>query len=270
VRRATRLAAAFAAAAFALICPLSVGGLAAAPVASPAAAGPADLVAAYPAELSRIENGELVWKDGVRMPIRAQPPGRPYEQRLATPDIADMFSIAYPRGAPTGPPAVDDDPGRIRYEPFFRKMYGDCAKGDVTPRLRRVAWMPARHGGFVEITTVNGVDKQLEAVVRDLETLPAAMTRYLVPSGGTYNCRAIAGTDRRSMHAYGAAIDISTKTTDYWLWTRPKGSGPIPYRNQVPYQIVQIFERHGFIWGGKWYHYDTMHFEYRPELLPAP
>jgi hypothetical protein len=25
---------------------------------------------------------------------------------------------------------------------------------------------------------------------------------------------------------------------------------------------------HGFIWGGYWYHYDTMHFEYRPELLP--
>ena len=30
---------------------------------------------------------------------------------------------------------------------------------------------------------------------------------------------------------------------------------------------LEIFERHGFIWGGKWYHYDTMHFEYRPELL---
>jgi hypothetical protein len=37
----------------------------------------------------------------------------------------------------------------------------------------------------------------------------------------------------------------------------------------MPHEIVDIFERHGFIWGGKWYHYDTMHFEYRPELLPA-
>ncbi|MDP3291618.1 MAG: M15 family metallopeptidase, partial [Sulfuricurvum sp.] len=26
---------------------------------------------------------------------------------------------------------------------------------------------------------------------------------------------------------------------------------------------------HGFIWGGRWYHYDTMHFEYRPELLAS-
>ena len=31
--------------------------------------------------------------------------------------------------------------------------------------------------------------------------------------------------------------------------------------------IARIFETHGFIWGGAWYHYDTMHFEYRPELL---
>ena len=31
--------------------------------------------------------------------------------------------------------------------------------------------------------------------------------------------------------------------------------------------IVDVFERHGFIWGGRWFHYDTMHFEYRPELL---
>jgi hypothetical protein len=28
-----------------------------------------------------------------------------------------------------------------------------------------------------------------------------------------------------------------------------------------------VFEQHGFIWGGRWAHYDTMHFEYRPELL---
>jgi peptidoglycan LD-endopeptidase CwlK len=32
-------------------------------------------------------------------------------------------------------------------------------------------------------------------------------------------------------------------------------------------EIVKIFEKYGFIWGGKWYHYDTMHFEYRPELI---
>jgi hypothetical protein len=75
----------------------------------------------------------------------------------------------------------------------------------------------------------------------------------------------IAGTDRRSMHAYGAAIDISTAYSDYWRW----GARTRPYRNRIPFEIVAIFERHGFIWGGKWGHFDTMHFEYRPELLAS-
>jgi hypothetical protein len=43
---------------------------------------------------------------------------------------------------------------------------------------------------------------------------------------------------------------------DYWLWS-PKGG----YRNRIPIEIVEIFEKHGFIWGGKWGHFDTMHFE---------
>ena len=32
-------------------------------------------------------------------------------------------------------------------------------------------------------------------------------------------------------------------------------------------ELVNIFEKNGFIWGGRWYHYDTMHFEYRPEMF---
>jgi len=42
---------------------------------------------------------------------------------------------------------------------------------------------------------------------------------------------------------------------------------PLCHINEIPWEIVHIFEKHGFIWGGKWYHYDTMHFEYRPEMI---
>jgi len=45
------------------------------------------------------------------------------------------------------------------------------------------------------------------------------------------------------------------------------GKLDLSYKNKIPQGIIDIFEKHGFIWGGKWYHYDTMHFEYRPELL---
>ena len=31
--------------------------------------------------------------------------------------------------------------------------------------------------------------------------------------------------------------------------------------------VIKTFESFGFIWGGKWGNFDTMHFEYRPEIF---
>lgn len=227
-----------------------------------------DLVRAYPDYLERIEGDALVWRDGTRMSIADGTGKKDFATLLDHPDIKDMFAIPYRPGPQESPPGVDEDPGRIRYEPLFLKMYGDCRNGEVQRHMRTVAWLPSRGGGSVRMTELNHVAEHLQAVVRDLEGLPSGFTKYLVPSAGTLNCRTIAGNNRRSMHAYAAAIDISTAFADYWRWLKPVGDA-IPYRNRIPFEIVDIFERHGFIWGGKWYHYDTMHFEYRPELLPA-
>lgn len=224
------------------------------------------LVAAYPDHLSDFEDNELVWKDGTRMVFDDGKGKKPFDELLDAPDIEDQFAFLYPTGRAGTPPGFEIDPGRIRYEPFFVKMYGDCDKGEVARRLVSIAWLPNHDGGRVEITNVNGVADRLRAVLSDLEKLPKGMIAYLVPSAGTYNCRSIAGTKRKSVHAYGAAIDINVARAHYWRWTRAEG-GKYPYKNQIPWEIVEIFERHGFIWGGKWYHYDTMHFEYRPELL---
>ena len=91
---------------------------------------------------------------------------------------------------------------------------------------------------------------------------------YLIPAG-TYNWRYIAGSNRLSSHSYGIAIDINAKYSNYWRWDFPTATEycDIPYKNNIPLDIVKIFEKHGFIWGGRWKHYDTMHFEYRPELI---
>ena len=144
-------------------------------------------------------------------------------------------------------------------------MYGDCAHGEVTGRMRPVAWMPGSGRQTVQVTEVNDVARRLEQVIERLERLPDRLKAFLVPSAGTYNCRAVADTGLPSMHGSGAAIDINVAKSDYWAWARRRGE--IAYRNQIPYPIVEIFEEAGFIWGGKWYHFDTMHFEYRPELL---
>jgi hypothetical protein len=234
----------------------------------PACADPAldALVAAYPDFLSGYDEKELIWKDGSRMPLSDGHNDKTFDQLLENPDIRDQFRFPYPLGAEVKAPALNEDPGRIRNETFFVKMYGDCRKGEVAKRLEQVAWMPARRGGTLRVTAVNGVNRRLAEAVKELQTLPADMTRFLVPSSGTYNCRPIANTNRLSVHAFGAAVDINDKLSDYWEWSKGK-DGKFVWRNRIPGAIGEIFERHGFIWGAKWYHVDSMHFEYRPELI---
>ncbi|TPQ33826.1 hypothetical protein C2U70_18510 [Bradyrhizobium guangdongense] len=235
----------------------------------PAIADPAldALLAAYADRLASYSEDELIWKDGSRMPLGRLQPNLPFEQRLNQASIRDQFAIPYPlSGAPFQAPAPDVDPGRLRNEAFFLKMYGDCRKGEVKPRLKAVPWLPNHGGGSVRVTTINGVADQLEKVSRELDQLPTALIGFLVPMSGTYNCRPIAETNRLSVHAFGAAIDINARFGDYWLWAkRPDGS--ITWRNRIPREIVELFERHGFIWGGRWHHFDSLHFEYRPELI---
>ncbi len=228
------------------------------------AATPEDLVRAYPEALSGFDGTDLIWRDGTRMPVGQVQPGRSEEEVLRSPSIADQLAARYPAGGAALPP--QGDPGRVRNQAFFDKMYGDCRAGQVAPRLVQIVWLPHSGARTVSITSVNGVDRALEAVSRELDALPAQDRPYLTPIGGTYNCRSIAGTGQTSMHSWGAAIDINTAHADYWRWNR-SGSDPAPYRNRIPAEIVAVFERHGFIWGGNWAHFDTMHFEYRPELL---
>jgi hypothetical protein len=236
-------------------------------------APPADIAAkldrlmrAYPDFIAGHDGQWLLMKDGRKFALSDGRTDKSFDELVAHPDVDDMFYRDYPAGSDAAPPAANDDPGRVRFAPLFDAMYGNCAKGDVTPKLRAMAWLPRHHGGTLEITTANGVDKALEAVVRELDELPDGFVKYLKPSAGTYNCRAVAGSPVPSAHGWGIAIDINVAQSDYWRWS---GSLTAPrWKNRIPIEIVRIFERHGFIWGGRWYHFDTMHFEYRPELLP--
>lgn len=225
-------------------------------------------VDAYPSAIEKRDGNWLVWRDGTRMALDDGAGIKPFAAWLDGPDIEDMLRAPYPAGGGADVPAPESDPGRARNAAFFDKMYGDCRKGEVKPRLTTIAWLPSKTRQRLEVTTVNGVAERLDAVSKELDRLPPAYDAFLTPSGGTYNCRIIAGTDRVSAHGWGIAIDIAVRRSDYWRWAPGAASGKVAYRNRIPLEIVHIFERHGFIWGGRWYHYDTMHFEYRPELLP--
>jgi len=236
------------------------------------------LLRAYPDALDRWEAPDtLVWKDGTRMHWGAPRPALTFEARLADATLRDQMSIPYCRDWPMSPPTVDNDPGRLRYEPFFRKLYGDSAR-DVEKNLVRVPWPAAGAGRFVRFSPLHGAADALQAVGAEIAALPENVRAYVASPNGTFNWRVIAKTNRLSMHSFGIAIDFTmpNNAETYWQW-KTQGEGEAPAEPRLSYpagildnaalqQIVTIFEKHGFIWGGKWYHYDLMHFEYRPEL----
>ncbi len=204
------------------------------------------LVASYPDFLASHDGNTLMWKDGTAMVFDDGKGEKDFDTRLDHPDLEDEFYTPYPVGRTGIPPGVDIDPGRVRYEPFFAKMYGDCKKGAVTRKLTDVVWLPKHGGKTLKITSVNGVNEKLQTVSDELDKLPDSFVKYLTPSGGTYNCRVIAGTDRPSVHGDGIAIDINVAWSDYWRNHQLVGS-LYPYKNRIPWEIVEIFEKHGFI-----------------------
>jgi Domain of unknown function (4846)/D-alanyl-D-alanine carboxypeptidase len=222
------------------------------------------LQAAYPEHVCGLEANALVLCDG-RTFVYDDGREKTHEQRLEEPDLEDMLAEPY-RTVPQLPPAPNSEPGRVRFQPLFDAMYGST-QAQVRSHLTRVAWLARDGGRSIEVTRVNGVDARLRAVSAALEQLSPELRAQAAQLAGTFNWRPIAGTERRSAHSYGIAIDVAPKLSDYWRWREPGVETPVRYRNRMPLEIVAAFEREGFIWGGRWSHYDTMHFEYRPELL---
>jgi peptidoglycan LD-endopeptidase CwlK len=168
------------------------------------------------------------------------------------------------------------DPGRIRNETFFNSMYGSTEQ-EVSKNMTTLYWMPKFFGHQFPllVSTVNHVDQKLKHVSNELEILMKQHPDFIkyVKKPSTFEWRTIENSHRISPHSYGIAIDLYSPYSNYWLWdTQAQQNNlnqydEIKYQNHMPCEIVSIFEKNGFIWGGKWRHYDTMHFEYRPELL---
>ena len=220
----------------------------------------ARLLKAYPDQSMRYEANTIIFPDGTHI-VADDGLEKDFVQRLDASDIEDMFSMSYDT---IGDPDYLADAGRSRCDPLFKKMYGSSEQ-EVRRHLVSVEWF----GQKVSFTSVNGADKQLAKVAHEIATRYPQYKNYM-KSCGTFYWRKVRGANRQSAHSYGIAIDINTAYSDYWLWKN--GNVPetkkIGYTNRIPLEIVRVFEKYGFIWGGRWYHYDTMHFEYRPEINP--
>lgn len=217
------------------------------------------IIDAYPDFCMKYKNGYLIFADGTKM-ICDDGKEKSYVEKLDNCDIEDMFSMKYDTTITL--PSYLNDCGRGRNEELFMKMYGNTELS-ARKNLVSVDWF----GQKIPFTKINGAAKQLKRVAEELQN-KTELKKYLTNASSFY-WRKVRGANRQSAHSYGIAIDINTSYSNYWLWSNPKckETDKIRYENRVPIEIVRVFEKYGFIWGGRWYHYDTMHFEYRPEFL---
>jgi peptidoglycan LD-endopeptidase CwlK len=224
------------------------------------------LLKAYPSTIKAYQDDKIIFFDGSQLPLDDQIKDKTFEMMLKNPSLKDQMKLRYIKVVdnPTYIPQIDESPGRMRNLAFFKKMYG-ATEDEVKKHLVKIIWLPKTKHMTLLATSVNDVNKQLQAVSDELDTLPQNLKSYAEDISGTYCWRNVANTNRLSPHSFGIAIDIGIKRSNYWLWDKEKNN--FGYKNQIPIEIVKIFEKHGFIWGGRWYQYDTMHFEYRPELL---
>lgn len=125
---------------------------------------------------------------------------------------------------------------------------------DMFPKLRNIER---------KIMKLAETDEEVRAFVENIKSIQG------------YNWRDITDRPLRSNHSWGIALDILplgwNRKNVYWYWISQFNDEwmfvPPSRRWAPPDAVIKIFESEGFIWGGKWYLWDTIHFEYRPELL---
>ena len=224
------------------------------------------LMIAYPEYITNIEekNGcvYLVMKSGKKLLYDDKAKKNPQE-KLANPDLQDTLEQIYPLTPIKSIMKTDFDPGRVRSYGLLTEVYGSSKKA-IESNLTKVR---VGYNNY-QFNKSNNAANSLQAVMK--EVMPLLQTnpnvrRCLLPCSGTFNYRVISGTNRLSPHAFGIAIDLASDSRDYWKWaSREAGEKRLA---SYSFESVQIFEKSNFVWGGKWSHFDILHFEFRPEII---
>jgi hypothetical protein len=161
-----------------------------------------------------------------------------------------------------------------RSQHFYDELWRAHDRDESWDRVKQIRFLG--HTVLVHYSILEELSLVEEQILKEAKT-NAAVKQWIsgIKSIDGWNWRNIAATASRSFHAYGAAIDLLPKSLGgaetYWQWTArtiPEW-WTVPYSRRLhpPREVIKIFESFGFLWGGKWMTYDTMHFEYRPEIL---
>ena len=154
---------------------------------------------------------------------------------------------------------------------FFETLYRSRNRDEAYQRVKTIRFLGHQimvHSSILEVLSL--VEEQIQAAARTDAQVRSWVNNINNMSGWTW--RTMVGSQSRSFHAYGVAIDILPRSPGgreiFWQWAGPTWwSVPYEGRYHPPEAVIRAFESYGFVWGGKWLFFDTMHFEYRPEVF---
>jgi hypothetical protein len=194
--------------------------------------------------------------------------------RLKQAEECDPIFYSYPLGPLSAPPPPPPDQLPRYCSDVMESLWGST-ETEIREHGRSVTFLG--HRMFVNEIVVAA----LAAAERDIRATAAAdpeVAAWVDDMSITYSfiSREIAGSSTPSQHAFGLAVDLVPRSYGgrhvYWRWSRALDRAgwsriPLERRWSPPASVVRTFERHGFVWGGKWARFDAIHFEYRPEIL---
>ena len=221
----------------------------------------------------------LYWADGKFLPL----------EELANKDLYSSLLYYYPNEVPNPKDFTEED--ILKIKEFTNPKNRTDAKGspqflynliyEVETRISTEAKIKSHSFLGKRTNAHHFIHEKLNLVQTDIYEI--AKTDFEVQtfldkldSADSYAWRVISDSGNRSFHSMGLAIDVLPKGWGqknlYWAWRRdidPKNwmMLDLDRRWMPPQKVIEIFEKHGFVWGGKWIIWDNMHFEYRPEVI---
>jgi hypothetical protein len=194
------------------------------------------------------------------------------ERNLGRSELFHSLFYEYPLSPLRTPPPLTEQP--VFSRDFVELLFG---RTETEIRNHGVSTTFLNRRVFVNLyclEALRAVEQRIFAAAESNREVAAWMDQIEVAY--SFIDKEIVGSGTRSYHAWGLAVDLIPSSYHgkhvYWRWSRVFDREgwhriPISHRWSPPQQVIEAFEENGFVWGGKWSHFDTIHFEYRPEIL---
>ena len=204
------------------------------------------LVADFVAEDAGLPGPRLL-AIGVKNPDRTAEAGRALRARFPDATVRRLLGDVPEPIEPDAPQVVGASSGGLIGTLHFEVLDDGFIRPDPAWVAANIAYADMPIVG--EVTCHRLLIPQLHAALNEVEQ--AGLAEEIYQYGGCYVPRFIDRdpSNPLSMHAFGLAIDLNTPTNQ------------LGTQGDMDARVVEIFERWGFVWGGRWSRPDPMHFE---------